>query len=107
MELSKDDIKHIAYHRFNKSHQKHFYGMVFGGLALIIALMLAILKYRPESHELALAAAVAIVILMYIGLYLYSRAADKAAKSFLKECEANPTLTYVEELPRDVKKALD
>ena len=107
MELSKDDIKHIAYHRFDKSHQKHFYGLVYGGLALLAGSILTLLKYMPEEPQIAFAVAIVILILMHVGLLLYNRALDKAAKSFAEECEANPTLTYMPEVAKDVQKAIN
>jgi len=105
MKLSKDDIKHIACHRFHKSHQKHFYGLVYGGLALLVGLTLPLARSLPEKPQIAMAVAIVIFILMFVGLFLYNRALDKATKSFTEECEANPTLTYVPEVANDAQKA--
>ena len=107
MELNKDDIKTIGYRRFNKSHQRLFYGLIFGGLALLVGLILALLKYRPEEPQIALVVAIVIFVLMYVGLWLYNKAADKAAKSFVEECEANPTLTYIPEPTKEVEKVTE
>lgn len=107
MELSKEDIKTIGYHRFNKNHQKHFYGMVSGGLILLIIVMLAIQTFSSGSWQLALAVVIAMAVSFIIGLFLYNRAADKAANSFLEECESNPTLTYVPEPTKETERIIE
>jgi hypothetical protein len=101
MELSKDDIKYIAYHRFNKSHNKHFYGLIFGSLALMIVLELIFIKYMPGTPLIGLAVVIVIIAFMYVGLSFYVKAQERAAKSFIEECEANPILAYVPEPPKN------
>lgn len=103
MELSKDDIKTIGYRRFNKSHMKYFYGLVFGAIGLMVGLMLGI---NPESVQLTLAIAIPVMLLVIVGLYFYNRAAEKFAKSFVEECEANPTLTYVPEATKEAENVI-
>ena len=103
MEITEKDMKHFAYYRFNATHMRHFYGMVFGLLGLMVGLMFAI---HPASLGGALAIAIPCAAAIVVGILLYIRAAGKAANALLEQLGTNPTLTYVPEVKTNAEKVV-
>ena len=99
MQLCKDDLETIAYQRFNKSHAKRYWGIILGGMVLIIVLGLLAQKYVSEA--LAIGVGAFIFALLIVWLLHYSRVQREYTKSLIDECEVNPTLTYVPEATKE------
>jgi hypothetical protein len=95
MHLTKDEIKQIAYKRFNDGHIKYLYFLLFGPIVAVVAFTLAFGHLFPENIWPAIATDIPILALWIVGIFRYGKAQERATKEFIKQCEANPHLIYV------------
>lgn len=101
MQLNKEDIAQIAYQRFNRTHNKRFFGIMLGWLAAIMATGLTIQALIGESIALSLAIIIPMVVGMLSSMYVfYNKPQRRYVQSMIEECEANPTLCYTPDSPK-------
>lgn len=95
MHLTKEDIEHVAWSRFNKENTKHFYLLLLGGCVALVAFMLGLDRLFPGNMWPAVSAGTLIMGLLCVGLYRYFKLQQRAAEEFVKQCEADPYLIYI------------
>ena len=95
MHLTKEDIEHVAWSRFNKKNTKYWYALLFGGMAALIATTLGLTYLFSDNQGPAVAGIVLTMALMVVGVIRYNKAQAKATKELIKQCEADPYLIYV------------
>lgn len=92
IKLSKTDLENIAYTRFKSKYDKWF----FGGLIVLLGVMLAVGLTMPPAMSTALQIAVLspFPILFLLGAFYWLRRSQKYTRDFIKDCEADPTFIY-------------
>ena len=95
MHLTKDDIEHVAWHRFNKKHIKYWYLLFFGTLGGMVAFTLGLNRLFPDNIWPAVSAVIAIMALLWVGMIRYNKLQQRAARELIKQCQIDPHLIYV------------
>ena len=95
MHLTKEDIQHVAWSRFDKENIKYFYLLSFGALAALAAFTLGFGRLFPENIWPVVGADVLILALIWVLVVRYNKLQQQAAKELIRQCELDPYLIYI------------
>jgi hypothetical protein len=102
MHLTREDIEHVANMRFNNSHMKYYFLVLFGGLAALAAFTLGLGHAFPGNIWPGIAADIPVGALIILGMLRYDKAQRRAAEEFIKQCELDPYLIYIGDTKTEV-----
>jgi len=95
MHLTKDDIEHVGFHRFNKKHTKIYIIVLACLLGALLAGGLGFARLFPDNQWVVLWIGIPIMILAVVWIARYGRAQRRATDELISQCEADPYLIYV------------